>query len=258
MKILFRSCGGLGNQIFQLYFTRLLASELSVAEIVHYHEANYSRIAHWEYPLSKQFSPPNFFEKLLLKLRLPQILFRLGLIANEYLKLGKYTIIDGYFQRLKDYENFDQRSLANQIQYLRNELLPPNNSAKKNEKGILHLRLGDFFKNTQQQLQFIESVICQLEPGSDVVSNRDDLFFEHPNYIQILHSKHCSYIRTEGLSGLELFKLFGNYDKIISNGSTLALWASILSNTEFYLNPESIRTEKNLWMYNFRSSLIND
>jgi len=251
MKILFRSCGGLGNQIFQLYFTRLLASKLSIAEIVHYHEANYSRIAHWEYPIAEEFSQPNFFEKLLLKLRLPQIIFRLGLSANEYLKLGNYVIIDGYFQSLDDYQKFDRSSVVIQLKCLQKDLLPSNYKYTNREKTILHFRLGDFFKDTQQQIQFIETVIYQLEPGTDVISNRDDLFLEHPKYIQILHSRYSSYVHTEELSSLELFKLFSNYNKIISNGSTLALWASILSNAEFYLSLGSNTTEKNLWMYNF-------
>lgn len=235
MKILLRSCGGLGNQIFQLAYARLLASKYKVRTIAHYHEANYTRVADWEYPKVDDLVLPNFFEKFILKLRLPKILYRIGIVSNEYIKFGNYLILDGYFQDHNSYKSFSKSDLNVQLERIRIELIGKQDYPIDEENVIFHFRLGDFFRSEEGQAEFVVNSLPLLPNCATLISNRDDFLTSNNAIKNIFKSKLINYIVTDNYKAIELIRLFSNYKVIYSNGSTLALWASILSNSDYHI-----------------------
>jgi hypothetical protein len=233
MKILFRSCGGLGNQIFQILFVRLLAEKFNLNKIAHYHESNYERVAHWEYPSNNIFVKPNFIEKLILKFRLPQLFYRLG-ISDKYINFFGTVIVDGYFQNYTYYKIFNNQLLRQQIDLIRIEL---GIFHSKKEKTLYHLRLGDFFKNTEEEIKFVINFLNATKPEISIISNNDMLFNDNNEIKLLVTSKNINYINTSFFTSIELIKLFGIYNEVYSNGSSLAFISSILCNTCIKKNP---------------------
>lgn len=254
MKILFRSCGGLGNQIFQLFFTRLLAEKLNTTNIVHYHESNYARIAYWEYPLNETMVGPSTFELIIIKLRIPQFLYKFKLTNKEYVKFGNTIIIDGYFQNLEYYKYFSTEDLICQLDRLRNELVPDFFKNVQSTK-LVHFRLGDFFKTEYDQLEFICKYLEKIDEGTTLISNRDDLFLQDIYIKNKLKKCKLNYIETDSYNSIDLFGLFAQFKSISSNGSTFALWASILAKSELQLVSQELNGGELNWMLDFKNYL---
>lgn len=234
MKILFRSCGGIGNQIFQILFVRLLASKYNLNKIVHYHESNYERIAHWEYPTNELFVKPNYIEMIILKFRLPQLFYRLGISKREYFNFFGTIIVDGYFQNYLYYKIFDNKLLSQQIDLIRLEL---GIFDCKKEDSLYHLRLGDFFENTDEEIEFVINFLNATRSEISIISNNDKLFNENNEIKLLVTSKKIKYINTSFYTSIELIKLFGTYNDVYSNGSSLAFISAILCNTTIKKNP---------------------
>ncbi len=233
MKILFRSCGGIGNQIFQILFVRLLAEKYNLNKIAHYHESNYERVANWEYPSNNIFVKPNYIEKLILKFRLPQLFYRLGISNKEYFNFFGTVIVDGYFQNYIYYKIFNNIMLCQQIDLIRIEL---GIFQSKKEKSLYHLRLGDFFKNTDEEIKFVINFLNATKPEISIISNNDKLFNDNNEIKLLVTSKNIKYINTSSYTSIELIKLFGIYNEVYSNGSSLAFISSILCNTSIKKN----------------------
>jgi hypothetical protein len=234
MKILFRSCGGLGNQIFQILFVRLLAEKYNSNKIVHYHESNYDRVANWEYPSNELFFKPNNIEKLILKFRLPKLFYRIGITKNEYINFFGTVIVDGYFQNYISYKTFDNKLLSQKIDLIKFEL---GVFDYKKKNSLYHLRLGDFFKNTCEEIEFVINFLNATKPEISIISNNDKLFNDNNEIKLLITSKNIKYINTSFFTSIELIKLFGIYNEVYSNGSSLAFISSILCNTSIKKNP---------------------
>jgi hypothetical protein len=227
MKILFRSCGGLGNQIFQLFYTRLLADKFSAETICHYHEPNYERVAYWEYPLIKPYNKPSFIDLFLMRLRLPKVLYRLGLIKREYIKFFGWLIVDGYFQNEIDYYIFSNESISTQINIVSNELKSFEKGNELKSSIVYHIRLGDFFTSEKDEVDFVNKIFEKLSKDSFVISNRDDLFNKNIGLMTKFANKNIKYVDTTGMSGLQVLNFLSEFGKIVSNGSSLS-FASII------------------------------
>ena len=227
MKVLFRSCGGLGNQIFQTFFTRLIAEKYGCKYISHYHEPNYDRIAFWEYPSAHPFCQPTLFEKLFIKLRLPKILFRAGLIKKEHVRLGNYIIVDGYFQNRRDYVIFPEEMIKGQIQKIRQEIKNDASDPGLSDKTIYHIRLGDFFKTEEAQIEFVAGIASKLISNSYIISNRDDLFLRDLDFLKICESRNIKFVETSQMDGLSLIKYLSQFKRLVTNGSSLS-FASVI------------------------------
>lgn len=227
MKILFRSCGGLGNQIFQIFFARLMAEKYETKDIWHYHEPKYDRIARWEYPNSQSFKKPNDLEFILMRMRLPKILFRLGIINREFIKVGNYIILDGYFQSRTDYEIFNFEVIENQKSLIHQELRIKQADPALSQKMLYHVRLGDFFKTEVEQLRFIAGITNRLIADSYIISNRDDLFLKDDEFLSNCEKKSLKYVPTDHMNGLDLINFLSQFGTLISNGSSLS-FASVI------------------------------
>jgi hypothetical protein len=228
MIILFRSYGGLGNQLYQYLFCNLLQNKYNICRVKHIHSTNYSRYAPWELPLQLE-NIDNFFYKILIKCRFPMLLSKLGLNKKGYSKILNILIVDNYYQDISFYQQFNMIDIKNVLIKFQNHLFNFNYNNFEQDK-IYHFRLGDFFSNYIEEKDFIFSTINQIHNESTIISN-NDIYFQDKLIMKKLILKQCKYINTAKFSSLELFYLFLKFKNIYSNGSSLSFFAATLNNS---------------------------
>ena len=230
MIILFRTCGGLGNQLYQLFFCKLISIKYNTTKIRHFHSTNYERYAEWEVPLELS-KVENFFYSFLIKLRIPTLLFRLGLNKSGYFNFFNLILIDNYYQHKDFYELFNKNEIVIAIEYIRGLTIIDKKDNIKDEI-LYHFRLGDFFENTQDEMNYIEQNLMNVPDGSTIISNKDDLFNNSQELSNFLKNKNCRYLDSSHMNAVELLNLFYHYKLIYSNGSSLSYFAATLSNSD--------------------------
>jgi hypothetical protein len=231
MTVVVRTHGGLGNQIFQILFARLYAQLLGT-DYAELHDAHYEH----QFARSLDINPASAtitkWQHLISDLRVPKFLLRLHLRKTENFTICGDIFLDGYFQRASDYTSFSDALVGAQIGDLREELNIRRGDS--NHGTLYHIRLGDFFTNNQDAKMHALDRIEKLEPGSTIISNQEAVFFED-SVQNKLRGSGCTFHSTVGSTSDDVLRLMTKYDRIVTNNSTLALWASVLGNcqTEF-------------------------
>jgi len=177
--------------------------------------------------MMQTFRMPRGVEKFILSLRLPKVLYKAGFIKREYINLFGWIIVDGYFQNERDYSIFSFETITEEIKVIRNELTTTSRDSYLGSKTIYHIRLGDFFKTEEDQIEFIRSLSEKVRHGSYVISNRDDLFLRNIELLSGFSGKGIHYVDTSHMNGLQLINFLSQFEKIISNGSSLS-FASVI------------------------------
>lgn len=241
MQIVARTHGGLGNQLFQIFYARLLAKQSETPDLIVVHDLRYKH----RFDLSTQFAvlrgPPPPLVHWLSSIRLPKLVSKVRLTYVESMRLGGTIYLDGYFQRPDQYNAFSDRQLFEELRRLRAEF---NIDGDFDSVTLIHLRLGDFFGNEADQINHLEVRLRRLPRDAHIITNRDDLLLI-PDYAAALKTFGCQHIPTSTLSADALLRLMSRYKSIESNNSTLAFWASVLTGSEvaFSLVPlTSLRT----------------
>lgn len=231
MTVIVRTHGGLGNQIFQIFFARLYAQALNT-DYAELHDSNYDH----KFGRSQEIRPaPAVVTKrqhMMSDFRVPKFLLRLRVRKTEKITAFGDTFLDGYFQRASDYIAFSDALVGAQIEDLREELNIGWNESSGST--LYHIRLGDFFSNHQDAKAHALDRIEKLEPGSTIISNQEEVFLED-SVQDKLRGKCCMLHSTIGYKSEDVLRLMSKYGRIVTNNSTLALWASVLGNcqTEF-------------------------
>ncbi len=234
MTVVVRTHGGLGNQLFQLLFARLLAA----AQKTDYAELHDDRYAH-KFARSAELRPPpataSRMQRFVSGMRLPKLLTRSRLAATEQLSLLGHSFLDGYFQQARDYQSFADSAIRLQVDAMRAEL---RIQAQRTPDGrtLYHMRLGDFFNNAQEALDHLVARIQELRPDSTIITNQEELFADARVQAQMRASQ-CQLLSTQAHSPEDVLRLMSTHGRIVTNNSTLALWASVFGNcaTEFSL-----------------------
>lgn len=225
--------GGLGNQLFQIFYASLLQTRLNIKEIYIWHNTNYAH----KMPLSSIFSEYVAKNKipLALSLRIPKILEKIG-FNHGYLRVFNSIYLDGYFQDLTAYSRFATIDIQKSLEFISSKI---NIGFTKNNLTLYHIRLGDFFHNDLSKCAHIAGRISRIPIGSHLVTNQDKLLEDwlFHNCLQ----NDFTIIKTSHLKDFELLKIMATYKKIISNNSTLALWAAILGKSEIEVGDEKLR-----------------
>ncbi len=239
--IILHSHGGLGNQIFQILAAELFSSKYNIKKIRLYHNNSYSHS--FELCDNINIYDMAYGEILFLsKLRLPKIMFRLNFSGNEYLNIGKYFILDGYYQDLPFYQKFSRKIIDSKLLLLRKLLLFNDTKIKKT---LYHLRLGDFFLNNELAISYSIKYLEKCEKSSHLITNQEELL-NSDSLKKIINNKKIKIIGTKKLKPIELLNLMASYENIISNSSTLAFWASILGNSNL-----KIKSKRLTKLFNF-------
>jgi len=230
------SHGGLGNQLFQVFFAFLYAKGQNVR---YYHDDRYYHGFKSEIPDNEYLVKCNACERLLLSLRIPKILKKINKSNGEYLKSVFFDLLDGYFQHVSDYEGFTK-----------DEIIMAKHKIKsifgkwpdvKYANPLYHLRLGDFFKTENEQIEYVYGRLKEIPVNSALISNRDDIFKRH-NLYSFCEKSGLKYYETGGLTSIELIKFMSSFEEINSNGSTLSFWAGYLGDCHVCLNNNKLQT----------------
>ena len=235
-----RTHGGLGNQIFQIFYAILLRNRDSRARLVAIHDSSYKHKFKLDKKLKMAYSSelgrvPIFISKL----RLPKIISRLFRREIRFLKLLNYRFLDGYFQDVRNYSNFDDAEISAAINELIKHLVP---KVKKSDRSAIlyHFRLLDFFKSESEELEYIKTQFAGLPAKSSIVTNNDKLF-RSPEIQKHLNQKNIKHIESDGLSAIAVLSLMMKYGVINSNNSTLAFWAAIFNGCELNVEDEGLK-----------------
>ncbi len=232
MTILLRTCGGVGNQLFQSNFALLIASRSNNAKIFHLHSTNYKRVAKWELDFFN-FLPARNFHFLIILLRLPRLLVYLKIRKKEFIRIGNFVIVDGYFLEKSNYDGFSKNEIEGCIDYLRRFI-----GVKRSKKArtLLHLRLGDFFNSYQEKEFYLRHIFSQIDDKVDLITNEEDFLIDIFNNIFESKFEMFKLLSTASLSSIEILELATEYDIIWYNGSTLLFWSSVLGSSALVWN----------------------
>lgn len=224
-KILLRTHGGFGNQLFQVYFALCCKFEFGCQRFVIIHDDKYSHRFLLDENLRRIGQTASAVEYLVSKLRLPKLISKLPGMHRGAVMIRRTRVLDGYFQDVMDYANFSTASLGAALSELRlavgvcgdehTEVLP-----------LEHIRLGDFFGSRSSEEASARAILREIKRDSHVVTN-NELLVKTICAEGGLPAK-LSLVSTEDMSGAELLHLMGTYPEIRSNDSTLALWAALL------------------------------
>lgn len=238
MEIRVNIYGGLGNQLFQLFFARCLqeADSSNKLTLITGLEGSYATVR--EFHLS-EFSSEKVNVKNLGwfgRFRLVKVLTRLSVI-DERLEIFGYNFLDGYFQHKRHYEVFDIEILDRVIEYIRVRVFE-HQLVKKNHQKLCHVRLTDFFDGDSQSRNFIDTL--NLDEHEAFLTDDEALLGEFVDAKKIIPSKE--------LSPFQLIHLMSSYECIISNGSSLAFWGALLGKCSF---ESSSREHQELFQFLF-------
>lgn len=218
MSIYINIYGGLGNQLFQLFYSKCLfkLNNKDCLYLCSGLEATFETKR--DFYLDNFLSSEILLKKLspIEKLRPVKVLSQLNLANGRIDFLGS-SFLDGYFQTKNRYTIFNSDILKNEISFI-NHSLNINRIEDSNNKTLCHIRLTDFFKNNNDRIQFIQNL--NLDQYDNFITDDEDLLAEFIDLNKIIPSKN--------LSPLGVLKEMSSYKKVVSNGSSLAFWGAVL------------------------------
>jgi hypothetical protein len=242
-SLVLRTHGGLGNQLFQILYARLLAEKEGL-ELRETHDLHYPHA----FPRTTKIlicRAPSLWQTVLSTMRVPKVLGRfLGRPEAPWRWAGT-VYADGYFQRAVQYTIFDHRCIAQQIAKLAEEL---NIQQPADSRRLVHIRLGDFFENYESARQHAKKRIVAIPSGSHVMSN-DEALLRTPSIAEELIHKNITLVSTYGADAEEVIQRMASFSHIDANDSTLAFWASILGGGSLQLSNELLRQSHEFFRY---------
>lgn len=231
VKVVVRTHGGLGNQIFQVLYARLYASGQRAA-MFEIHDARYAHAFARSSELATAPSPPLPI-RMISALRLPKVLSRLK-VHRDAAKLAGTVYLDGYFQRAEDYAQFDDAALRRELLQLKAEL----NVAEAPAQGTgVHLRLGDFFTSESALITHLNDRLKRIGAGAHIVTNEEKRLTT-PIVAAALENVGARVLPTSNMTPEQVLRTLAGFAHVDGNDSTLLFWASVLSGMECeYSNP---------------------
>ena len=256
--------GGLGNQLFCLFYAYKLSLELN--RKVSLNLSNYffskrkdrSFILESIYPtlfndfiksdnsLSKfLFIYSKIYEKIFLSPIPDRLPGDYPFILNYW---PKRFIHSGYYQKI-NYSELENRSLN----LMRNKIDKILKKKKSNFLAI-HFRRGDYLSNNHS----IHGIIMEkylFAEAKKILDKKDfdgiTIFSDSPNFIDYRKFKflHKNILIDKGGDPLEVFKRMLNHNGLIASNSSFSLWAGLLGDIKIFSIPY-------FWMKNTKSDLI--
>lgn len=247
MKIIVRTHGGFGNQIFQILYARLMSKHYSIP-YMEIHDDSYPHGFKRATGLKISTGKIQLIERLVSACRLPKIVNRLGISKKGWIKFCGTFYLDDYYQTVEHYDNFSELAIREELMRIADEM---KISGEKKYNQLVHLRLGDFFKNqTDTQVHIMERINTMKE-NSFIITNQEELLLT-PVVVSALERKSCQLISTSNLNPDDLIRKMAQFKFIDANDSTLTFWTSVLGGS--LVNFKDIRL-KNL--HNLFVNIIN-
>ena len=256
--------GGLGNQLFCLFYAYQLSLELNVK--VSLNLSNYffserkdrSFFLERIYPkLFNDFSKSDtnlskflfLYSKIYEKILISQKQDRLPGDKTFYINYWpKRFIHSGYYQKI-NYSHSELRSLD-----LMKNRIDPIFMDKKSNFLALHLRRGDYLSKNHSIHGIILEKYLYDEARKILKKNDFDgitIFSDSPNLIDYkqFSNLHQNIVIDKGGDPREVFRRMLNHKGLIASNSSFSLWAGILGDIKIFSIPS-------YWMKNIKSDLI--
>jgi hypothetical protein len=219
-----RTYGGLGNQLFQVLYSRLVAASFTGSRLLIIHDRNYPHA----FPLSPIFleaGEPPVSACLVSRIRVTKILDRIGISRSGRLSIGEAVHINGYFRNVDYYRKWADLEIASQLERLRIALEIKSGHP---DQGVMHhIRLGDVFITEAAEIRHLEERLSALPDGCSVMPNREELI-RGSGLANTLRSKRIRVVPSGGESAEAVIAKMSRYGEIDPDLSTPAFWAACL------------------------------
>jgi hypothetical protein len=174
--------------------------------------------------------------RLLMLSRIFKLLEKLKINSGVF-SIFKTKFMDGYFQSPSIYNDFDPKEVKHALDFLRERL---KILQEKDIETLEHIRLADFFKNDIERVEYLKIRVEKLSNKSHILTT-DDCLLNNLEIQSILKAKGCASINSSNKTALEIIRIMSRAKCVISNDSTLAFWASVLSNSFFVCQREDLK-----------------
>ena len=233
-RVIIRTHGGLGNQIFQVFFALVRYQK----NIILNHDKRYPHGFQLAHCFQEHFcDATSVFESLICRSRVVKLLEKSSAAIPE-IKLGNSVFLDGYFQKVGFYAPYDGARLLFGLNCLR-DILEINGRPTKNY--LSHLRLADFFNSDFERVTAARKRLECMGGEINFISSDDALISNDQQCQDIISRKSLMHIKTDGYSAEKIFRLMSEYQTIESNNSTLAFWAAVLNKTELRVDDANLK-----------------
>jgi hypothetical protein len=240
--VVLRTHGGLGNQLFQVLFARLLA-EHEGRELREIHDRRYSHAFERSSTVATA-GAPNRWQRMLSAARVPKLLQRFFGRAEAPWRLGRSVYLDSYFQQAMPYTVFSSQAIARHLQQLADELdLRPADL----DVCLVHLRMGDFFADRAAAKAHLLARLLAVPDGARLMTN-DEALLGEPEVESAMAARNLSLISTQGMAAEGVLLNMARYTRIDANDSTLTFWSSVLGGCEVHLRDEGLRACRELFV----------
>lgn len=233
-SIILRTYGGIGNQLFQILYGRILSKKynLTLKEI---HSTKYPH----NFPRSKLIKcsfNPSFIEKMFSNLRIPVFLNRYFNRKSFHITLFNNIYVDNYFQEKRHFLIFEKEIIKEVLKEFIFEL--NLNKTKKNES-LVHLRLIDFFKNKEDAINHALNRLKNCQEKSDIISN-DIKALENAKIAPVINKYKHKVVDSSDMNSDELVRFISYYEIVDTNNSTIAFWAALLSKSKIKMTNKKL------------------
>ena len=259
--------GGLGNQIFQIYYTQLLSQKygsnifINDAHLNSYKRKfkNEVKFLYGNKNCKLSFSRLSFLKFILCKFRILYFISKLN--RNDFIMRIPFIgiLIDSYCQSESIFKSFNNIEHKKALNYLiqKSQIIKNKYYFEYKDKTLLHLRVSDFFNNELEREEYIYSQLKKFKNNNeaiDIITDKESLI---KKIIKIKFKRQkFNIISTNNFSAKKLFSFMSQYREIITNGSSIAFWAAVISSN----NKSFISRKYNLnynYLYQNMKRIIN-
>lgn len=237
--------GGLGNQLFQLFYAELLAKLLDDRRLTLVTSCLGSYAVGRDMELEPFLSNAEVTVAVtrqitaLERLRLPKLVRRVAGL-EVVLRLGSgRMLVDGYFQAPQAYARFGAAPVAAQLAQWNLLLSRQERIVAPLREHLTHVRLTDFV-TAGQDPEVLAAPIVERVPENGYMITDDErtigaLIARRPE------AGRPTLISTVGMSSWAVLKTMSEFREIDTNGSSLACWAASLTGARLSsTNPDHV------------------
>jgi hypothetical protein len=242
--------GGLGNQLFQFFRALVTSNKIPDCDFffveVFLGQYNSHRKFELDAILDKKISyRKNAKSNFLIRIRLPKLLAKFILPTEPVLMIPAFGfILDGYFQSISSYKDFSKDDIRSALSLFRMLAREKSLIVMPVKYEVYHVRLTDFFNGNEEARSYVSNFLLGITSNVDIVTDDETLFENELAKVRLPYQ--INVIPTKNFTAWDLIKLFSRYRKITSNGSSLAFWASLLSQSTLETTNKS---HHKLWLF---------
>lgn len=231
--------GGFGNQLFQ-YLKAKLEQKKNLNSILYLHTSCLKN-----YKVARAFELDSVISNkdILVSQKKWFCRFRFLKLINRFLNQeiifqfsSNVIVIDGYYQHLESYSKYTEKEILDVIHEISLKFQPNVKKIKKDR--IIHLRLTDFFLDSESAYSYVITYLNEINSKSEIITDDDSLINKAIRYLG--KEELLTIVKTSDLSPHKLIHLFSNYQSIYSNGSSLAFWASVINKSNLYTTDDKL------------------